>query len=232
MEKLIAEGLAPPRTILCQGPPGTGKRCPHIGSPLSSIFRWWYLIWLHPFPSFLGKTGSNLRRSLDYARAAPCVLLLDEFDAIAKRRDDPTDVGELKRIVNVLLKELEEWPFHSILFAATNHQEMIDPAMERRFDVVIDMPMPRAEERAAILRKSLGRFAEDCDTQMFDALAALMDGENGSDIRRVAQSAASRCLLEEVPLLLALLHEAGISDGKGIEKSSIGKVVRAIRKKY
>src|SRR5207302_507463 len=60
--------------------------------------------------SYLGKTGSNLRRSLDYCRATPCVLLLDEFDAIAKRRDDSSELGELKRIVNVLLKELEEWP--------------------------------------------------------------------------------------------------------------------------
>ena len=105
-ERLLREGFAPPRTLLLKGQPGTGK---------TMLARWVAMQLKLPLvvldlatsiSSFLGKTGANLRRSLDYARATPCVLLLDEFDAIAKRRDDSTEVGELKRIVNVLLAEL------------------------------------------------------------------------------------------------------------------------------
>jgi SpoVK/Ycf46/Vps4 family AAA+-type ATPase len=70
------------------------------------------------------------------------VLLLDEFDAIAKKRDDATDVGELKRLVTVLLQAIDEWPNTSILIAATNHSELLDPAAWRRFDRVIDFDYP------------------------------------------------------------------------------------------
>lgn len=71
--------------------------------------------------SYLGASGRNIRSVLEYAKSGPCVLLLDEFDAVAKRRDDPSDVGELKRIVNVILVELDRWPDSSLLIAATNH---------------------------------------------------------------------------------------------------------------
>lgn len=68
----------------------------------------------------LGRSGSNLRAALDFAKRSPCVLLLDEIDAIAKRRSDDSDVGELKRLVTVILQEVDEWPATSLLLAATN----------------------------------------------------------------------------------------------------------------
>ena len=84
-------------------------------------------------------------------------MLLDEFDAIAKRRDDISEVGNLKRIVNVLLKELETWPSHSVLIAATNHPDLLDQAIRRRFNVVLTLPMPGEDERAKILERAAGR---------------------------------------------------------------------------
>ena len=81
-----------------------------------------------------GKSGTNLRAAIDFAKREPCVLLLDEIDAIAKRRSDDSDVGELKRLVTVILQEVDEWPASSVLLAATNHPELIDPALWRRFD--------------------------------------------------------------------------------------------------
>lgn len=179
--------------------------------------------------SYLGKTGANLRRILNYARSAPCVLLLDEFDAIAKRRDDQSDVGELKRIVNVLLKELENWPFHSVVYAATNHQEMIDPAMQRRFDLVVDMPLPGQSERAAILARSLGTFSDKVDPSLFTACAALLEEANGSDIYRAGQAAASRHFLDGTPLGAALLAEIGCLEEGDVEKSKVADVVKALR---
>ena len=74
--------------------------------------------------SFLGRTGGNLRLVLDYAKGQDCILLLDELDAIAKRRDDATEVGELKRLVTVLLQEIDDWPATGLLLAATNHPDV------------------------------------------------------------------------------------------------------------
>ena len=229
MAKLLQEGLNPPRTILCQGPPGTGKTMTANWLARELQIPLVVLDLATSISSYLGKTGANLRKILDYARSSPCLLLLDEFDAIAKRRDDQSDVGELKRIVNVLLKELEDWPYHSVIYAATNHQEMIDPAMERRFDLVAQMPLPAPDQRAAILKNSLGSFAEHADEQLFEACAALTNGANGSDIHRAGQSAASKHLLENVPLAIALLEELGYMANGEMEKSEVGDVARALR---
>src|SRR5690606_672144 len=87
--------------------------------------------------SYLGRTGQNLRSVLDFARSNRVVLLLDEFDAVAKKRDDPRDLGELNRIVSVLLKDLEDWSGPSIVVAATNHEALIDPAIFRRFSMAL-----------------------------------------------------------------------------------------------
>ena len=92
--------------------------------------------------SYLGRTGSNIRHVLDYAKGVDGVLLLDELDAIAKRRDDATDVGELKRLVTVLLQEIDDWPSSGLLIAATNHPGLLDPAVWRRFELRVSFPMP------------------------------------------------------------------------------------------
>ena len=92
--------------------------------------------------SFLGRTGNNVRNVLDFAKGVSCVFLLDEFDAIAKRRDDAVEVGELKRLVTVLLQEIDQWPASGLLIAATNHYNLLDPAVWRRFELVVGFPMP------------------------------------------------------------------------------------------
>ena len=206
-ERLLQQGFAPPRTLLLKGAPGTGK---------TMLARWVarelqlplvVLDLATSISSYLGKTGANLRRSLDYARAMPCVLLLDEFDAIAKRRDDATEVGELKRIVNVLLKELEEWPMHSVLVAATNHPELLDPAIHRRFDVVMEVPLPGEAERNAILERAGGQFTETLPEGFIASLARNFDGRNGSDLNAMAQAAVRRHVVEQMPLMPCFVEE-------------------------
>ena len=144
-ERLFELGLAPTRTALFVGAPGVGKTLAarwiarELGLPLlvldlSSVMS-----------SFLGRTGANVRRVLDYARSTPAVLLLDELDAVAKRRDDATEIGELKRLVTVLLQEIDSWPEGSLLLAATNHADLLDPAVWRRFEVVVNFELPNEE---------------------------------------------------------------------------------------
>lgn len=145
-ELLKNQGLFPARSAIFTGPPGVGKTlaarwiAAQLGIPL-------YILDLTTvMSSLLGKTGANLRAVLDFAKGTPCILFLDEIDSIAKRRSDNADIGELKRLVTILLQEIENWPGISLLLAATNFPELLDPALWRRFDVVIDFPLPGPSE--------------------------------------------------------------------------------------
>src|SRR5579859_4696802 len=119
---LLAAGLHPTKSALFTGAPGVGKTLaarwiareldrPLVVLDLAAVMS-----------SFLGRTGNNVRNIIDYAKSTPCVFLIDEFDAIAKRRDDQIEVGELKRLVTVLLQSIDEWPPSGLLIAATNHR--------------------------------------------------------------------------------------------------------------
>ena len=136
--------------------------------------------------SFLGRTGTNVRRVLDYARQFSCVLLLDELDAVAKRRDDVTEIGELKRLVTVLLQEVDDWPGTSVLLGASNHPGLLDPAVWRRFDMVIDFPLPDQSQ----LQQAIGLFLADpaIPDELIALMAEVMTGVSYSDVEHAMLS--------------------------------------------
>lgn len=156
-EKLSRFGLRPCSSLIFQGPPGVGKTltASWLASKLKLPF--YTLDLTAVMSSYLGKTGSNLRSVIDFAKSHPCVLLLDEIDAIAKKRSDEADVGELKRLVTVMLQELEDWPSAGLLVAATNHPELVDPALWRRFDFVINFNNPSEAQTESAIRSFLGK---------------------------------------------------------------------------
>jgi SpoVK/Ycf46/Vps4 family AAA+-type ATPase len=183
-ELLAESGLTPASSIIFQGPPGVGKTMTArwLAKKLSLPF---YVLDLTAvMSSYLGKTGSNLRKVIDFAKSHPCVLLLDEIDAIAKRRSDEADVGELKRLVTVMLQELEEWPTGGLLIAATNHPELVDPALWRRFDVEVTFENPSQE----LVKEAVNNFLES-DAEKFspwvDLIQLSLSGTSYSNIRRV-----------------------------------------------
>jgi SpoVK/Ycf46/Vps4 family AAA+-type ATPase len=105
--------------------------------------------------SYLGETAANLRNLFDFVATGPFVLFLDEFDSLGKMRDDPSDHGELRRVVNAVLQQIDAYAGPSIVVAATNHPQVLDTALWRRFDVIVEMPLPSVDEIAHVLRRTL-----------------------------------------------------------------------------
>jgi SpoVK/Ycf46/Vps4 family AAA+-type ATPase len=197
-DELTKQGLSPTRSIIFTGPPGVGKtlaarwvarqlRRPLLTLDLSAVMS-----------SFLGRTGSNVRHVLDYAKSVDGVLLLDELDAIAKRRDDVTDVGELKRLVTVLLQEIDDWPSTGLLIAATNHSDLLDPAVWRRFEMRVDFPMPTDDS----IRQAIGIFLglNKASAPWLEVLAVALRGLSFSDIEREVLLARRAAVIHGLPL--------------------------------
>lgn len=205
---LEAQGLGPTRSLLFVGAPGVGK---------TMTARWLASLLDRPLitldlatvmSSYLGKTGSNIRAVLDYAKSVESVLLLDEFDAIAKRRDDDGDVGELKRLVTVILQEVDDWPASSLLIAATNHGELLDPAIWRRFDDVLHFSLPSAPLRAAALRELFGEHADAMEAWL-PVLTDLWEAQSFSDLTRNVRWARRRATTRGTNLVEVLLEQIG-----------------------
>lgn len=204
LSALEAQGLGPTRSLLFVGPPGVGK---------TMSARWIASLLCRPLitldlatvmSSYLGKTGSNIRSVLEYAKSVESVLLLDEFDAIAKKRDDEGDIGELKRLVTVLLQEVDDWPSSSLLVAATNHGELLDPAVWRRFDDVLEFHAPSEKERIEVVRHLFDSEAESL-VEWIPLLVKLWEGQSFSDMTRMAQWIRRRAVVSGHNVLDILL---------------------------
>ena len=200
--ELIKQGLSPTRSIIFTGPPGVGKTLaarwvarelhrPLLTLDLSAVMS-----------SFLGRTGANVRHVLDYAKSVDGVLLLDELDAIAKRRDDVTDVGELKRLVTVLLQEIDDWPPTGLLIAATNHSDLLDPAVWRRFEMRVNFPMPGDEAVRRAVETFLGKNQSSAAWR--DVLTVALRGLSFSDIEREVMLARRGAVIQDESLEVAL----------------------------
>lgn len=164
-ELLRSHGLEPRHAVLLLGPPGNGKTslAEAIGGELAvPVLRVRYDAVIG---SFLGETASGLGRVFDHARTRQCVLFFDEFDAVGKERGDEHETGEIKRVVNSLLMRIDSLPSYVVVVAASNHPELLDRAVWRRFQIRAELPPPtprdsvrwvrRFEERAG-LKLSLG----------------------------------------------------------------------------
>ena len=185
-KRLISFGLNPINKILLYGAPGTGKTklanaiANQLNMPLVLV-RLDELI-----SSYLGKTGKNLREIFDIAKERPVVLFLDEIDTIAKHRADEKELGELKRIVTVLLQNIDLFPAHSIIIGATNHEGILDKALWRRFPLKIKLELPSPKSRALLIDLFLRDIPKDIKSSF---VVEITNGLSGSEIFDLCQQA-------------------------------------------
>lgn len=192
-DALVAANAALPNRLLMHGLPGTGKTqlarwiAAQLGLQLLTV-RCDTLV-----SSLLGQTSRNLRRVFEYAEQRTCVLFLDEFDALAGARGNERDVGELQRVVIALLQNIDALPDSTILLAATNHDQLLDPAVWRRFSFRLAMPLPDDGVRDLLWTHFLGDYAPaNLD---FKSLVARSEGLTGAVIEQICLDAKRSAVL-------------------------------------
>lgn len=160
-DELLKSGVVPTNRILLCGPPGCGKTMTAnaLAAELGLSIAYVRLDGL--VSSYLGQTGTNIRKIFEFVKGKRIMLFLDEFDAIAKKRDDSHELGELKRVVTTLLQNLDEMQANVFLVAATNHHHLLDPAIWRRFDISILLEEPNESQREKIVSSALLTYLRD-----------------------------------------------------------------------
>lgn len=198
-EVLLKSGFNASNSMLLYGPPGCGKTTvaqfissitglPLITARLDGLVS-----------SLLGSTAKNIRKIFDYASRRECILFLDEFDVVAKLRDDKNELGELKRVVNSLIQNIDVFNDDSILIAATNHQELLDPAVWRRFTTIITLEKPHKEEIHQLLHITLNDKTTNFLSvpKKLDFIENALIGLSHSDIKTIIFNAMRSVILSD-----------------------------------
>lgn len=215
-DRFAKAGMEPQNHLLLYGPPGCGKtsiaryvaaqtKMPLVTARLDGLVS-----------SLLGNTAKNIRKIFDYAARQECVLFLDEFDVVAKRRDDENELGELKRVVNGLIQNIDSFASGSILIAATNHHDLLDPAVWRRFNKVIEVPLPTEKELSLYAGRFIKpRMSEKLTKRYISALVGL----SFSDLATVTSNAFCRAVVSGRDGIsnFDIVHETYVLKYHGIE---------------
>jgi hypothetical protein len=154
-DELAKFKLAPRHKVLLYGPPGNGKTllaealAKELDVPFLPV-KYGGLV-----ESYLGQTGKNMQQVFDYAAGGACVVFMDEFDGVAIDRGDAQDVGEIRRVTNQLLLQMDRLPASCVFIAATNAETLLDRAVHRRFDFVMELPAPTIDLRRRCASREL-----------------------------------------------------------------------------
>jgi len=217
--KLLSHGLSPRSKVLLVGPPGSGKTMStralagELKIPLFTILLDGLIT------KFMGETAAKLRLVFDAIRETRGVYLFDEFDAIGSQRTLMNDVGEIRRVLNSFLHFLEEAKPSSLIVAATNHPDLLDPALFRRFDDVVEYSLPTSDLARQAFEARLYGFdtAEVAWTKVVEAAAGL----SYADIVKACEDAAKEAILADrdvvdTEYLLRALHDRrGVGERPG-----------------
>ena len=156
--------------------------------------------------SYLGTTSKNIRNLFEYAQKIPCVLFLDEFDAIGKARDDNNELGELKRVVNSLLQNIDNLNNNTLLIAATNHETLLDKAIWRRFNYKLKVDFPDYESRKKLVKLFINNIANFTDKEI-DLISLAIGKISGADIEEIIIKAIRKSIVYNYELKLNNIFE-------------------------
>lgn len=209
---LKMHGLKPKNKLLFYGPPGCGKtitaeiiakelQLPLLYTRFDSIIS-----------SYLGETASNIRQVFEYALSGNWVVLLDEFDAIGKSRSDESEHGELKRVVNSFLQILDSFEGRSIIIASTNHENLLDHALWRRFDEIVPFNKPTQKEIADLLKLKLKNFP--VEKLNYSLVAKKMLKLSQSEIEWVCLDAIKSAILQDADIVTSKILNDSITRQK------------------
>ncbi len=191
---LESNGLRPNHKLLFCGPPGCGKTvtaeaiATELGLPMV------YVRFDSVVSSLLGETASNLRRVFDYIGQDTWVVLFDEFDAIGRSRDDVTEHGEIKRVVSSFLQMLDNFDGRSLIIAATNFEQSLDPALWRRFDEVVRFERPTVHQIEKLMQARLRYIANR--RVSIKKYASQLEGSTFADVERICLAVLKICALD------------------------------------
>ena len=199
---LRSHSLEPRHRVLLVGPPGNGKTS--LAEALAEALAYQFFVVRYDaiIGSFLGETASRLRHVFDYARTTPCVLFFDEFDAVGKERGDVNETGEIKRVVTSLLMQVDDLPSYTVVVTASNHPELLDRAVWRRFQLRLELPAPT--------RAEIGRYFEAFSSRM-DKPLGNQRGNAGRVPRRDQLCGSGGILLRPPPTTCVVVGREALS---------------------
>lgn len=209
-KKLRQHGLRPRRKLLFIGQPGTGKTMTAAALSGELHLPLFTILLEGLITKFMGETAAKLRVVFDTIAKEQGVFFFDEFDAIGSRRTHANDVGEIRRVLNSFLQFVEKDDSESLIIAATNHADLLDPALFRRFDDVLEYRLPNKGEAVTIMKSRLSRF--DLSSIEWDVVGRQCEGLSQADLSRASDDAAKNAVLAEsreidMAHLLAALDE-------------------------
>jgi len=190
---LEANGLLPVRRVAFCGPSGCGKTAMAEAVAAELALPMVYVRFDAVVSSLLGETAANLRKVFDYAQRGRWILFFDEFDAIGRSRDDASEHGELKRVLNSFLQILDNFTGRSLVIAATNFEQVLDPAVWRRFDEIVRFERPAETQIKLLARKRLASVT--VSDEQVDRLAPALNGSSYADAERVYLDIRKQCVL-------------------------------------
>lgn len=196
-ELLHAHNLRARNRVLLAGPPGNGKTtlaevlAHELMYPLF-VVRYETLV-----GSYLGETSSRLKYLMDYAKTQRCVLFFDEFETLGKERGDTHETGEIKRVVSSLLLQIDDLPDYVVVVAASNHPELLDRAVWRRFQLRIELPMPTRQQLIWHI-ESIGKRCQTNFGYESEILAKHMLGLNFAEVEEFCLSVVRRAVLDKI----------------------------------
>lgn len=194
VELLRSYGLEPRHRVLLSGPPGNGKTTLAESLAFELMVPLFVVRYEAVVGSFLGETSGRLKRLFDFVRTHHCVLFFDEFDTLGKERGDTHETGEIKRVVSSLLLQIDSLPSHVVVVTATNHAELLDRAVWRRFQLRLDLPAPSIAQRVAWFEK----FEEEIGRPLgmsAKTLATRFSGQSFSELEQFCLDVRRRYVL-------------------------------------